>query len=841
MKLKWLLTALLSVLVLSLISGSFVTWIHSSIEPELCNDLKVVDKNNIYAIDFQTDEQMHNIYRCDSKGENAVIIRAEAEKNERRYLYDELIYDEIQDKMYIHVSEYACLTGLLEKEEVFYCNFESGELEPAWEIVSEDGEQLYSMAETCMVQDGILYYLELGDGEDIVHCQDGDSSRIIRTITGSDDAVFSEYNFHSGGRLSAFSTDMGLYCEENGVWTQKYGVTDIKASYAGFTYGSKEVTFLDLKRQIQIRYNVSREKEYINNEVEFDISAVSDENGYKSTLTSDMLDCCQIISEDEFAASTELPEGLTNDSKRLNSGLMVKEKENAYIYTEIKLSKDMLSDYRLLMTVMFLIGYIVIAAVIILSVILFRKRKFVPIQIEITIFAVILFAGGIGFTAYQINNLLTQSFNDSYQDVFDDLEREMEKEMASILMKMPDEWNDSCITDSEFQEKIGYIMSNTILKNPETGEMEFAPYFVLHILNRDDELIMAYNSSGKKNIPTSYVYHNSDIKNEYASVLDTGKSRNFTQYDKEGVWNVQLCSFNYGNFNSVIEIGIDQYLTDWKTNQITMKIIKFAIVLCSVMVAAIIIFLGFSFSPLQKLGTQVKSGNIEKPKKLRYSREILSIWEQLYVMIENAKHRQSQLEYNNQQHYRFISKRLVNLVGAKELDEAVPGKYRRIASEFVCLTFPEEAAEKIRSFIAEIYELAGYEDGIVYKVTPKKILWIFTGNKNNVSDFIGILYDVFEKNGITCGIAAGSGKALIYVRGTEQHSDIAVSQSEADFTEELSEFAFASGGKCMTTGKFIPLVSEDEFDLIEESEFNGQTIYIIRRSPERRTQFLNEN
>lgn len=798
---KQLILCSIAAILLSMSGSGIMTSLHKEFTPELCADL-YASKNNIYGIDYQVKKQIYQIYSCDMECKNMISIRQKAQKNNRRFVYDMIIYDNKDKQVYVHLSEFACDTGLIEQESVLECDFKKQKLKPVWKISSDKSGRTSSFAMTCTVQEGVLYYLAENSegGYRVYKYGDGEKS-VVRNIEAPDEMTFSEYRFDENGILYAFSTVGGLYKEnsegkikpingEEGEWN----------SYIGPAWGENCAAYFDLNNNKEIKYFQNTDKtSQIPMIQSYTQTRIEGQNASVCTVKADMLTNNFILSDGGFAAYTELPEKLKNDETHLKSALMIYQNNKSIVYPCLTYGKNYLLKFSLKWFLVFLgIIFLIFAAVFsVYSVV--RKKTYISIRLEVTLFAVILFGSAIGVTSYIINNIMTQSFNESYQKVFDDLEQEICCELDTLI-EQTENFTKETLFSKSFYDSLDRIMCNTSIRNLSTGEEEFAPYFVFHAVNSNNQLEVLYNSSGKVRIPTSYAYNNAYLEKEYQTVLTKHISQNLTQYDTEGTWNIQLCSYENSEYgvSAVVEIGIDQYLTDWKTSQITLSIIRFIVILCALMVALVIIFLSLSFGPIRRLGIQVEKGDVDKPGKSRWNIETSAVWEQLYVMIKNAKRQQEELELNNQQHYRFISQKLVQLLGLNELADAEPGISRKCSVYIVHAVFEKKELEVINKVYEKIIPQVEKMGGIVCTMDCLHIVFLFRSGSGNPLASADIIHKSALAKNIQCGVGIGSGIITVFVRGTEEYSDISAAGKEAMLAERLAKISIEKKQCIMT-------------------------------------------
>jgi len=789
---KQLLWCIVSAVLISAVGSGTMTALHLEMTPELCADLCVA-QNRLCGIDYQAKKQIYQIYQCSNEGTETVAISQKAEKHNRRYIYDKMLYDVATQQTYVHVSEFACDTGLIAQETVYQCDFQKQKLESSWEIMSGESDRTSAFAMTCMVLDGVLYYLtDNEEGDYQIYKQDGEIKTAVRSVSCSDSAIFSKFQFDADGVLYAFSTTGGLYREDSdGILQPVFGETDAWNSYANPAWGTTDITCLDLKNKQSVNYSLeSGEVTRKPMTDSYTQTEISGQNGAICVLNADMLSNHCMLSDGGFAAYAELPEQLQDNDSRLQSGLVTYQNGNMTLYPKLSYSKRYLWRYAVIRFLLILGGVLLLSLLGFSVYVIMQKRHYISIRLEMTAFAILLFGSVIGVTSFAINNIMTDSFNDSYQKVFDSLEQEIRCELDTLILQTKG-FSKEKLFSEDFHASLAQIMQNTSIRNPKTGEEEFAPYFLFHALNEDEELVVLYNSSGKEQIPTSYTYDNSYLTHEYQAVLTENKHQNLTQYDTEGTWNVQLCSYEnpeYGVY-AVVEIGIDQYLTDWKTRQITSSIIWFMVLMCSLMVVAVIIFLGFSFLPIRRLGLQVEQGSVEKPGKSRWSSETSAIWERLYVMIRNVKQRNDELETNNQQHYRFVSLELVQMLRLDELADALPGIRRKCSVHLVYAVFEKMELKQINQLYQELLPIIERHGGIICSMDKEHTVWLFKNDSGNPLAAADQIRQTALRKKIAYGVGVGSGTNTVFVRGTETCADIAVIGAEAELAEKLARLA----------------------------------------------------
>lgn len=773
-------------------AAGILTAVHQQMTPGLCMDLCGAGQQ-LYGIDYQTTQQLYRIYCCSGSGTDAISIVQRAEQHGRRNVYDQAIYDAESGEFYVHLSEFSSGTGLMRQERVLRCNFQKQKLESVWEIPSDTEDRTAASAVTCMVQSGELYYLTETEQGLQVYCQNDRERTAVRRVTVSDDVTFSDFRFGSDGKLYGFSTVSGLYREDDtNVLQPLSGQKNAWDSYVCPAWGADGAACLDLTHSQEIRYIQETGKTEVSAMTQtYPAAAPAGQELVSCTLDADMLTNCCLFGGDGFAGYGELPETLREGSSHLQSGLAVYQGGKMTLYPSLQYSSAYLWRYGVFWFLVLFFGSGLLLLLCRAAYGVFRKRQYVSIRLEMTLFAALLFGSAIGCASFAIYQIIGDAFAVSYQKVFDDLEQQICTELDTVLSQT-ESASQKTIFSREFHQTLEELMQNTSIQNPETGEEEFAPYFVFHGTDAAGQLIVLYNSSGTEQIPTSYVYDNSYLAGEYQAVLTDHRHRNLTQYDTEGTWNVQLCYYENtaSGVQGVVEIGIDQYLTDWKVRQVTQRIIWFTVLLCMVMVAAVILFLGRSFAPLQRLGVQIQQGNVEKPGKSRWNREISAIWERLYVMIRSSRQRLENVEVNNQQHYRLISDKLVHLLGPLELADAVPGAQRKCDVFLVAFVCEPETPQQGNQLYAALLPLIEQLGGILCEIHPCHGIWLFPRKIGDPAAAAEQIRQTAARQQISCGVGTGNGVVTIFVRGTETCADLAVSGEALDQARQTAEAAF---------------------------------------------------
>ncbi|MBQ8687617.1 MAG: hypothetical protein IJ512_03580 [Ruminococcus sp.] len=813
MKKKWLLIPLVC-LVLSFALSLAGTLVNRTLSLNICQDLRTVQDGLLCGIDYNVEKQQYHIYRCTANGRETTSIPLSAEQDGRRYVYDFLIYDAENEQVYVHVGEYGCVTGLIEREEIFLCDFEKRKLEPAWEIAVEANENPYPSAEAAYIREGSLYYLYTDwDAFTIYRSTSSESFTADRVIALDGDCAFSSYSFDGTGILSAFSTYGGLYTEDaDGVLRSVLPDGTENGSYVNLAWGESYISYLDLNSRNRIRCHrregILAEHNYTRL---FEQTQIDGYTNQICVVEPDMLSNIWLTGEGSFAAYAEMPEVLTDADTPLASCLAIYENGSMKLYPELHYTSSMLLKRAAMWLGASFLVFLLLGSAAAGIGIFYKKRKYISVRIEIVVFSVILFGGAIGLTGFEINRLMTRSFNESYANVFDDLEKEICSEL-DVLFSETENFSREMLFSEAFHSQLDVIMQNTLIENHETGEKEFAPYFVFHVCDIEDTLIMLYNSSGKEWIPTSYVYNNYYIRNVYDEVLENGSSRNMTQYDTEGTWNVQLCYYENEVFGieAVIEIGIDQYLTDWKTRQITSQIVQYIVILCSFMVLAVIVYISFSLRSIRRLGLQVEKGVVERPRRSRRCAEVTDIWERLYVMIQNVKSRQKEMQENNEQHYRFVPLPLVQMLRVDGLEHAVPKTRRRSMETFVELQVSAQSPDALHRFYQVIIPWLEEQGGIVYRILSDRISVLFSQHPASEQLFL-VKYagNLAEMEQLALGIGMGNGTGLITVSGAEQCASVMVVSPQAQAAECAAGVAHFFGCRSVVTEQMRAAMTEE--------------------------------
>ncbi|MBQ8515470.1 MAG: hypothetical protein IJ496_08735 [Ruminococcus sp.] len=812
MKKKWLLLPLIC-LMLSMLLSLTGTLANRTLSLNICQDLCTVQDGLICGIDYNVEKQQYHIYRCTTNGRETSSIPLSAEQDRRRYVYDFLIYDAENEQVYVHVGEYGCVSGLIEREEIFLCDFENRKLEPAWEIAVEANENPYPSAEAAYIKEGRLYYLYTDwDTFTIYRSTSSDHFLVDRKISLGGDCAFSSYSFDSAGRLSAFSTYGGLYTESiDGVLRSVLPEGTENGSYVNLAWGETYISYLNLHTDSRIRCHrqdgIVSERTYANPFEQTVIDGIPDQ---MCVVEPDMLSNIWLIGESSFAAYAERPEVLADEDAPLASCLAVYDNGRMTLYPELHYTGGMLLKRGAIWLGASFLVFMLLGLAVTGIVFFYKKRKYISVRIEIVIFAVMLFGSAIGLTGFEINRLMTRSFNESYADVFDDLEKEIRSEL-NVLFSETEGFSEEMLFSEAFHSQLDVIMQNTLIENHETGEKEFAPYFVFHVCDSEGNLIMLYNSSGKEWIPTSYVYNNYYMRDVYDKVLENGISRNMTQYDTEGTWNVQLCYYEneeYG-IEAVIEIGIDQYLTDWKTRQITSRIVQYIVILCSVMVLAVIVYIGFALLPIRRLGLQVEKGLVNRPGRSRRSAEVMNIWERLYVMIQNVKSRQQEMQENNEQHYRFVPLPFVQMLRADSLEHAVPGTRRKSVGTFAELRISVSSTEALHRFYQIIIPWLEEQGCIVYRILSDRLSLLLSPYPSPEQlSLVKYAANLAKMEQLTVGIGMGNGTGLITVSGAESCASVMVASVQAEAAERAAGIAQFFGCRGIVTEQMKTVMTE---------------------------------
>ncbi len=762
----------------------------------LCRDLSVTADGRICGIDYSARKQKYMIFRCDKEGNELEAISPPSVNNDCRRVYDYLAVDGANGRVYVHISEYGRVSGLLKSEEIDFCDFERGKLKKAWTLPAV-AESMAPTAKTAYIYDGVLFYLSEENGVEVYSCDaDGEFTKVreLKEVGG-----VSGYGFFDGGSVAVFGTKDGLFVEKNGALTRK---TAEKSAFVNLAWGSSSAGFTDINNDVSYIYRAKTDSLETLDFAE-SLNGVMNEREIESSceIGADMLSNIRLF-DGGFAAYSELPEEFDEsaDDDTLRSCLAVYENKTLRLYKALGFSEEHMKDrFRSIALTAFLVSTAVYAVIELIAA-LCKARGYVSLSAETVLLAVVFFGTATCFTGFKISAVMTSSFDESYEKVFDDLESEMSAEMDHILSR-----GNTDVFSDEFHSELSEIMQNTLVTNLKTGEQEFAPYFVLHVPDEKGRLIMIYNNSGKEGIPTSYVYGNRYTNGKYAEVLESGRGANITQYDPEGIWDVKLGYYenDAANVRAVIEIGIDRYMTDRKTEIITSEIVGYILLLCGFFITTVIFFIAVSFAPVRRLTGQIAGCDVEKPEKNCRCFELDRIREQLYVMTRSVRERLENIETNNAQHYRFVSPKLIRLLGVEGIESAHSGTTGNFDGVFAELVFEDRGADKINELYEWLFPILDGQDGVICEVKKCRVSVLFP--RESLCDCRECLDKIAlkskERFDIRAAAGIGFGEGVICVVGTDDFAYTAVLSEERDSARTAAERAFDGGSAaavCLT-------------------------------------------
>lgn len=769
----------------------------------LCRDLTVTSDDRIYGIDYSADRRKYMIFGCDMNGSELETIPLSSVNKDRRRVYDYLIVDRARGDVYVHVSEYGRTSGLLENEEICLCDFQKRGTKKAWELPANIGSTA-STARAAYIYDGALFYLSDENGVEVYSCGADGNFSLLRSIEGG--SGISEYGFFDGATVAAFGTTSGLYVETGGELVR---MTTEGSPFVNCAWGNDSAGATDLNNGISYLYRdeAGALEAFVFAE---SFEGLPDGRGIESVceVRADMLSSICLF-DGGFAAYSEMPAKLDErgDKNGLRSCLAVYENKTLRLYKSLRFSGEYLDERFKKTALMFFLVSSAAYAVIELIAAFFKKRGYISLSAETVLLAAAVFGTAVSFTGFEISGIMTRSFDESYDKVFDDLEAQMSAELDLMLAG-----GERDVFSDEFRSELSEIMRNTLVTDLQNGEKEFAPYFVLHVLDEKGRLIMLYNSSGKEMIPTSYVYSNRYTGGVYADVLAHGCGTNITQYDTEGVWNVKLCYYENAaaNVRAVIEIGIDRYMTDRKTELITVKIVGYILFLCCFFILTVIFFIALSFAPVRRLTKQMTGHDVEKPENNRGCFELDRIREQLYVMTKSVRERLESIETNNAQHYRFVSRKLITLLGADGIESASLGTSHGFYGVFAELVFEDRGSEKLNELYEWAFPIIDSLGGVIYEIGYCRVSVLFS--REDLRDCRECLEKISlksdERFNIRAAAGIGLGEGLICVVGTDDSAYAAVISDERDRAENAARGAFDRGIAVGTTENVRVKLSE---------------------------------
>lgn len=802
MKKRYLVVTLICLLI-SLCAAWLMKLCGRCSEPGLCRDLTVTSDDRICGIDYSAETQEYRIFRCGRDGTELETIPLSSVNKDRRRVYDYLIVDRARGDVYVHVSEYGRLSGLLENEEICLCDFKKRGTKKAWELPADIGSTS-STARAAYIYDGALFYLSDENGVEVYSCDTDGDITLLRSIKGG--GGISEYGFFDGDTVAAYGTTNGLYVETDGELVR---MTTEGSSFVNCAWGNSSAGITDPDNGISYLY---RSETGALEAFDFaeSFTGLIDGRGIESVceVRADMLSNICLF-DGGFAAYSEMPAGFDEhaDKNRLRSCLAVYENKTLRLYKSLQFPEEYLDERFKRTALMFFLTSAAVYAAIEIIAAFFKKRGYISLSAETVLLAAAVFGIAISFTGFEISGIMTKSFDESYDKVFDDLEAQMSAELDLTLAR-----GEHDIFSDAFHGELSEIMRNTLVTNLQSREKEFAPYFVLHVLDEKGRLIMLYNSSGKERIPTSYVYSNRYTDGTYAEVLAHGCGTNITQYDTEGIWNVKLCYYENSaeNVRAVIEIGIDRYMTDRKTELITFKIVGYILLLCCFFILTVIFFIALSFAPVRRLTKQIAGHDVEKPEKNCRCFELDRIREQLYVMTKSVRERLESIETNNAQHYRFVSRRLITLLGADGIESASSGTSHVFYGVFAELVFEDRGAENINGLYEWAFPIIDSLGGVIYEIKYCHVSVLFS--REDLRDCGECLEKISLKSGERFNIRAaagiGFGEGLICVVGTDDSAYTAVISDERSNAENAARNAFDRGIALGTTENVRVKLSE---------------------------------
>ncbi len=447
-------------------------------------------------------------------------------------------------------------------------------------------------------------------------------------------------------------------------------------------------------------------------------------------------------------------------------------------------------------------GFALVAGLLLLFCLLFQKHlSFISLRLEMAFFAVLLLAPSIGIImSSALGSAILALYDGNYQTMRYALQEEINAELDNLIDQ------DLYFTEEtpytpEFHDKLSEILQNVQITNPATNQSAFAPFFLFHIIKPDGELEILYNLGETEHVPTSYLYHNDYLQEEFHEVIEHGKPIVITQYDTTGTWNVQLSYYENKehNIRGVLEIGIDNYLTNWRSSSAIIQGVVVALIAFSMMTLMILLYLGSALAPIKQLGIQVAKGSVDQPRNSHWSAEIKTIWERLYVLISSGVQQKEDLERNNREHYRFFSHNLVELLGKPELTEVGTGTRRQCSLQIVHAVFQKPDPGRLAALSQELSVMAKSKGGILLTMDMHHAVWVYEAHRGDPLGTAESILKAAKAAGITCGVGLGDGSCTLYVRGAEWSAEPAAAGAEADKASILAEQAALRGDLCLMT------------------------------------------
>lgn len=850
----------------------FVTQKQREFSTEFSSEL-YSDGEWIYSIDCNTDGSTVRIFRCYPDGSELSAIEADVELSDSQYEYDRIIDNETTDDIYVHALEVETASTFVRKEVIFRCDFENFRLEQVLEVPigAEKMKRENMMISAFRIYGDTVEYLSDDNEEGAIYVlrrsiaeTAGDNVEKLRTIEfdryyDDYDNYVSEYSkkrdtvwytaedfwFDTSGAVRAFSSSEGVYLEkEPGVLKSAVKLPKAGTTYIEPVWREDEVTWTDPVGKKVFSYDYESGETVTEDMTEvYNASFAGQDSGYK--ITPDMLNGLADYGEEGFIAYTELPDDKTDDGEiSFRCGLAVSENgRDIKVYPSLSCSETYLKS----VFVSNMLGMTVILGIIfLLFFTLYAVKEIagcVSLRFEMAVVSVVLFGLALSLATRSISRTMTAFYLSNYEKTLTAIQNEIFDELDVYIDSYPD-FNSDTLYSEDFINGLLYgITVEYAYFNPYSEKYESAPAVVFHVKDKNGNLIVLGRSKYQNNIPTSYLYENSYIEQEFSKAYNADLSASHivtNRYDADGAWYVQLCHYHNDKYNvdGILEIEIENYVTNWRIREFMTRIIRLLLLLFVLMAGVTIAYLGGSLSPIRRLNRQIKRGDIEKPVLGKQGVEIADIWERLYVMLSNAHSRRERIEKNNREHYRFISHDLVKMLGPEELADAVPETSRKFSAVVVCAVFREQEKGACAEFLGYVPKAVSQCGGVLLDMDRHHAVWLFTGRNDEVLTAVERIRMTARECGISLGAGIGSGIITLCVQGTQDCACITADGEEVLSAYRLAERAEKTGGYiCLLTESAVSVTDSTYWTVEQTVDGEGALCFTLtERVPEQETE-----
>lgn len=807
-------------LILSVFTAYLIQSKNMKMTPGFCADV-CAHGEWIYGIDYDAPNKKVCVYRVDRNGKNLSRIPLDAQSSDSFYHYDTLYYDPKDGELYFYVGEFQTSSGILIGEKVCRCDFEDHTYEIVWTFPLNSKLQKNKSVLAYRIEDRTLEYLTNSGNEYAVNVIAGNGeSSFVRKISCCDNTELSLYNFDSQGKVCGFSYAAGMYYEsDDSLLEPVSGKEDVWSSFCDPIWRSDgSIVCTDLRESKIKTYNI-KEQRCDMQPLPQTYSALVDGGNTTYEISQNMLTSIG-EADDGYAVYVEIPEEIkkTNDKIPFRFGVGICKNKNIDLLSVLCVSFDD-AVKMVVKNSLFFMGIALFFGLIILVIYWTVNRTgFVSVRMEMAVFGLITFGLSVFIMSKVLSKAMIKLYETNYTAMRTDLQKSICAELDNMIEQYP-EFDDSTPYTKDFHDKLGRIMpsdnefnekseviqpDDESVRNPFTMKETFIPYFLFHIVDKNGDLVILYNDGEIEHVPTDRLYHNSYLYSndaEFASVLQNQKIKAFEQYDTYGTWNVQL--FYYENaehdIRGVIEIGVNNYMTNWKMKQAIMQAIIIEAISFFVMAAIILLYMGSALAPIKKLGIQVKNGSVDIPRNKRWSMEIRRIWELLYVLINRGAKQQQELEKNDRERYRFFSQELTELFGKQELIDINTDTRRQCHLQIVHAVFKQPAPDHITALTAELTDMCRKKGGILLAMDMYHAIWVFINGQGKYIEAAQDVLYLAKKHCTVCGVGIGNGICTLHIRGDERNAEAALSGTEAENTAIIAEYAAKNGQMCLMT------------------------------------------